>query len=300
MTKAKFKPFTQEQLYYLAQGKIRSEQLTANVYYGLGIDTKIVSPKRHTYITSGPGAGKTYTVNAAIEKKKLKVVKIQGSASMNAVVIQLAVALYLKPKGDVIVWIDDCDSIFIDRESLSVMKGALDEDRNVLAWNKNLTNQINIYLNSPGPNDKIKGEALKSFQPVGSVGVELPTDRVRFIITSNKRLKYPSEANPNRITEVNESAINDRVNYFPFDLEWKESWGWMAYNVLQAKSIGTVVALDLEQKTILLDWMWANWSRLGSTSMRGVQELGADMINKPRDYPTHWDNRLLRKKTGQV
>jgi transcription initiation factor TFIID subunit TAF12 len=70
MTKAKFKPFTQEQLYYLAQGKIRSEQLTANVYYGLGIDTKIVSPKRHTYITSGPGAGKTYTVNAAIEKKK--------------------------------------------------------------------------------------------------------------------------------------------------------------------------------------------------------------------------------------
>lgn len=294
----KFKPFTTEQQYYLTQGKIKSQQLTANVYYGLGIDTKVVNPKRHSYITSGPGAGKTYTVNSAIEKKKLKVIKIQGSASMNAIVIQLAVALYLKPKGEIIVWIDDCDSIFIDKECLSVMKGALDDDRNVLAWNKNLTNQINIYLNSSGPNDVIKGEALKSFQPIGSVGVNVPTDRVRFIITSNKRLMYPSQANPNKITEVNESSINDRVNYFPFDLDWKDSWGWMAYNVLQAKTIGAQIVMTLEQKYLLLDWMWANWSQLGSTSMRGVQELGADMLNYPRSYPDHWQARLLRKKAA--
>lgn len=291
----KSKPFTTEQMQYLALGALLSDQLTMEVFDGLGLVKAHVEVKRHHYITSGPGAGKTYTVNNAIEQHDLKVVRIQGAASMNAIVIQLAVAVYLKPKGDILVWIDDCDSIFLDKECLNVMKGALDESRNVLSWNKNLTNQINIYLNSDGANDKLKGEALRAFQPTGSVGVEVPTDRVRFIITSNKRLTAPSKANLNRVVQVNEAAIRDRVNYREYELDDKRSWGWMAHNVLQAKTLGPNLRLKMDQKRLLLDWMWQNWKQLSATSMRAVQELGAHMINHPDDYPDRWETHLLRR-----
>jgi hypothetical protein len=291
----KAKPFTTEQKHYINQGEVLSEQLTSEVFAGLGLTAKSVEVKRHHYITSGPGAGKTYTVNNAIELHDLKVVRIQGAASMNAIVIQLAVAVYLKPKGDILVWVDDCDSIFLDKECLNVMKGALDEGRNVLTWNKNLTNQINIYMNSDAPNDKLKGEALRSFQPTGSVGVEVPTDRVRFIITSNKRLVAPSKANLNRVIQVNEAAIRDRVNYREYELDDKRSWGWMAHNVISAKTLGPNLKLTADQKRLLLDWMWHNWKWLSATSMRAVQELGAHMVNHPDDYPDRWEAHLLRR-----
>lgn len=290
----KAKPFTTEQKQYIAQGELLSQQLITEVASGLGLLQKSVEAKRHYYITSGPGAGKTYTVNNAIDEHNLKVVRIQGAASMNAIVIQLAVAVYLKPEGDILVWIDDCDSIFLDKECLNVMKGALDEGHNVLSWNKNLTNQINIYLNSDGANDKLKGEALRSFQPTGSVGVEVPTDRVRFIITSNKRLTAPSKANLNRVIQVNEAAIRDRVNYREYELDDKRSWGWMAYNVINSRTLGPNLKLTADQKRLLLDWMWNNWKWLSATSMRAVQELGAHMINNPDNYPDYWETHLLR------
>lgn len=293
----KAKPFTTEQNYYLSQGQLQSEKLASEVVAGLGLLRQEVETKRHWYITSGPGAGKTYTVNSVIENHKMSVVRIQGAASMNAIVIQLAVAVYLKPVGNIIVWIDDCDSIFLDKECLNVMKGALDQGRNVLSWNKNLTNQINIYLNSDAENDKLKGEALRSFQPTGSVGVEVPTDRVRFIITSNKQLTPPAKANLNRLSQVNEAAIRDRINYRAYDNDAKTSWGWTAFNVLEAKSMEGGLRLKVEQKRLLLDWMWNNWSNLAATSMRAVQELGAHMVNNPDTYPDLWESHLLRSST---
>ncbi len=185
-------PFTHEQQRLIADTAKYTDLLEKRVAHALGTKKQKVEVKRHTYIYSPPGLGKTFAVLQAAEKHGIEMVKIQGAASLNAIVTQLACAAYMIKTGPIVVWIDDCDSIFTHLEGLNVMKGALDEERNVLAWNKNLTIQIQNYLASPSKADKLKGEALKAFQQPGSVGVEVPTDRMRFIVTSNRALTAPS------------------------------------------------------------------------------------------------------------
>jgi hypothetical protein len=284
------KPFTTEQKYLITQGDKLTEQLNGKVKQALGLSPGLVEVKRHHWIYSPPGAGKTFTVQTTADKAKVKLLKIQGAASISAIVTQLAVAAYVNKDKPVVVWIDDCDSLFMDSESLNVMKGALDEDRNMMAWNKNMTNQINTYLKGDDL-DLLKAEALQHFRPEGSVGIEVPTNNMRFIVTSNKDLTAPNSPKINKSKRLmDEAAIRDRVNYHSFDLDNKHSWGWVA-SVLLANPILNITD---EQKHDLLDWMFINWTKLAATSMRAVKELAADMINHPDSYPDHWQLKLMR------
>jgi hypothetical protein len=283
---ASLKPFTSTQNTLIAHGDRLTATLTNKVQQALAPSPGRVEVKRHTYIYSPPGAGKTYTVENTAKQMGIEMVKVQGATSMNALITQLAVAVYATT-GSVVVWIDDCDSIFTDVDSLNVMKGALDEGRNVLAWNKNLTIQIQQYLKSGSPNDRRRAQALQAFQPTGSVGVEVPTERIRFIITSNQPLTAPTDR-LNTKRKSHEAAIRDRVNYVSFDLKDKEPWGWIASQLLK----NNVLNLNALQKHILLDWMFQHWGRLTATSMRAVRELAADMLNHPDDYPDQWEQKL--------
>lgn len=282
------KPFTALQLAYIKKGDILTEQLEHRIIRALGKADLQASAKRHACIVGGPGIGKTHTVNATALKYGVELVRIQGVASMNAIAIQLAVVAFMRPDEEVYVWIDDCDNIFMSTESLSVMKGILDEDRNLLAWNKNLTAQIAIFEKSEDREDKLKAEALRSFQPVGGVGVEIPTNNMRFIITSNRYLAAPNPP-PKTQRKIDESTIRDRVDYKDYLLNKNEAWGWMASVALKADIFG----IDNDQKLILLNWMFDYWDRLASTSMRAIRELAADMVNYPDDYPDQWDSRLI-------
>ena len=140
---------------------------------------------------------------------------------------------------------------------------------------------------SSSPNDQIKAAAMRTFQTAGSVGIEIPTDRMRFIITSNRFLAKPN-SDLNTVRKMDEACIRDRINYVGYDLNKDESWGWTAYTLLQTKSLG----LTTEQKHVLLDWMYSNWESLPATSMRAVKDLIADMLNYPKNYPDHWESRL--------
>ena len=281
------KPFTSSQKQFINTGKILNDQLAEKVLQALGKSDLVHLPKRHHYIVSTPGTGKTFTVQAAIDSHKLEVVRIQGVASMSAIAISLACAAYLSKGAEINVWIDDCDSIFLDMASLSVMKGVLDEDRNVLSWNKNMTTQIQVYEKSDSAADVLKAEAMRAYQPIGSVGLSVPTDNMRFIITSNRFLTPPN-SNLNTRRKMDEAAIRDRVVYSEYNLARDESWGWVASILLSSK----ILKLKLEQKHILLDWMYTNWEQLPATSLRAVKELAADMLNYPDSYPDHWQSKL--------
>lgn len=282
------KPFTHHQNYLIQRGDLLTDQLKSKVSQALGVTKLKIATKRHVYIFSTPGAGKTFTVMKTAKDNGIKTVNIHGVASMNAIAIKLAVAKYLNPLDEIVVWIDDCDSVFMDEDALNVMKGALDEERNTFTWGKNMTGQINRYLASEDPNQILIGEALQSFQSVGVVGVEIPTDNMRFVITSNKDLTPPASLNKvKRVTKrmMHEAAIRDRVIYEEFNLSDDDSWGWIASVVMSTDILG----LDDAQKHYLLDWMHNNWAKLPATSMRAVKELAADMINYPTDYPDRWD-----------
>lgn len=287
------KPFSGEQQYLISEGDKLTAKLKEQVIMGLGKSGLEYQPKRHTYIYSGPGAGKTFTVATTADEFNVNIIKIQGAASMNNVAMRLAAAVYKAQGEEIVVWLDDVDSLLMDADNLNVMKAALDEETNLFVWQKNMTSQIaSLYKN--GKEDI--AEALEHFCPEGTVGVEIPTDNVRFIITSNLPLAAPNlKANKtNTKKRMHEEAVMDRVMYVPFDLDYKQSWGWIA-SVLLKSNIRSL-ELDENQKYILLDWMYVNWKRLRSTSMRAVKDLAATMLNYPNDYPDHWNLMLTGER----
>lgn len=284
------KPFTAEQVVFINKGKKCAQMLEENIIRIFDLKKNLVLAKRHCCIAGGPGIGKTYVVNKIAEAYGIEVLKIESVSSMNALTIQLAVTAYAKPNETIFVWIDDCDGIFNDVDSLALLKGILDEDRNILSWNKNMTSAIQTFEKSGNPLDQIKADALRSFQTPDGVGVMVPTNNMRFIITTNRFLT-PSNPTPKTRRKMDESAIRDRVDYKEFDLEWQDNWGWMAYITLNAN----LFDITEEQKYLLLDWMYINWKRLPSYSMRTIRELAADMTNYPDDYPDYWDARLMSK-----
>lgn len=281
------KPFTTKQKQSIERGEIMTQQLELKVTDALKKTDVKYRAKRHHYIVGPAGIGKSVTVRNTAKKHKIKLIEIVGAASMNAMAIQLATAAYNAQGRDIFVWIDDCDSVFMDRTSLSVMKGALDEDRNVFSWNKNLTAQIQIYENSENETDQFRAQALRHYQSKDGVGIIIPTDNMSFIVTSNHPLA-PSNPAPKKPRQIDEAAIRDRVAYAEYSFDRDLSWGWTASVTMKNNIFG----LTKTQKRDLVEFLDNNWDRLPSTSMRAIKELAAEMVNYPENYPDYWLSHL--------
>jgi hypothetical protein len=289
--KRKSADFSYEQDGYINVGREKAERLKTVVKTSLAIKKRKHEVKRHTYIYSPPGAGKTFTVQQAADEFKIQLVKIQGASSMNGFVMKLVVAAHSFPDQPLIIWVDDCDSLFMDEKGLQVMKGVLDEERNILSWNVNMVNQILSYEKSEHMQDQIRAAALRQFTSLGGVGLDIPTTNMRFIVTSNKNLCAPSEIYTRKGSKKNnmhEAAIRDRVNYENIELTHKEAWGWTASILLDS----SVLSLKKEQKIVLLKWMWDNYEKLSATSMRAVKDLASEMLENSKSYMAHWQARL--------
>ena len=93
-------------------------------------------------IVSGPpGVGKSYGVEAVLQKEDLFNTLAQRKPKFEIVKGAMsAIGLYSKlyefaDKGNVVVF-DDCDSVLLDEVSLNVLKGALDScNRRFISWN---------------------------------------------------------------------------------------------------------------------------------------------------------------------
>jgi hypothetical protein len=281
------KPFTTQQRQNIERGEIMTQQLELKVADAFKKTNVKHRPKRHHYIVGPSGIGKSVTVRNAARKHKVPLIEIIGVASMNAIAIMLATAKYHADNKEIFVWIDDCDSVFMDRLSLSVMKGALDEDRSVFAWNKNMTQQIQTYESSENRKEQLIGEALRQYQTKDGVGLKIPTDGISFIVTSNHPLA-PSNPPPKKPRQIDEAAIRDRVAYAEYSFDRGLSWGWTASVTMNNNIFG----LTKTQKRELVEFLDNHWDQLPSTSMRTIKELAAEMVNYPRNYPDYWLSHL--------
>lgn len=281
------KPFTTQQRQNIKRGEIMTQQLELKIADALKKTSVKHRAKRNHFIVGPSGIGKSVTVRNTAKKHKVPLVEIVGVASMNVMAITLANAKYNAAGKDVFVWIDDCDSVFMDRLSLSVMKGTLDEDRNVFAWNKNMTQQIQAYETSQNAKERLIGEALRQYQTKDGVGLEIPVDNFSFIVTSNHPLAA-SNPRPKTPRQIDEAAIRDRVAYTEYTLDRDLSWGWTACVTMNNNIFG----LTKTQKRELLEFLDVYWDRLASTSMRTIRELAAEMVNYPRNYPDYWMSHL--------
>jgi hypothetical protein len=265
-----------------------TERLERYVETAVGVREDQVSTKRHTIIWSPPGAGKTYTVNKTVQGHSIKPIKFHGMTSMNAFAIRMACeALYNKysPK---VVWVDDCDGFFMDSEALNIMKGVLDPDRNILGWNVNMSSEI---AKAEKSGNQIVADAIRHFQ--NGVGMEVPTDDFRFIVTTNKKLAAKKEATKSQ-KKMDEHAVRDRVNWRAFDITSDEAWGWMASNMLSGNVFEEDgFELDEQQTFVLLNTFYNAWDRLAANSMRTVKEAGAMLYNSPETFIDEFEQNFL-------
>lgn len=281
--------FNTQQQTLIKKGGILSHTLELQIQEALGIDQDLFETKRHTWIYSPPGAGKTFTVGKVAELNNIKLVHIQGTASISFLIARLAVEAYNRKGQEIVVWIDDCDGLFIDNECLEVFKGILDGERNIFSYQKNLETVIRGYENG-NENAQYIAKCMRYYQ--NGLGVEIPTDNMRFIITSNLQLPTAVEAKTNR-RKVSQSAIRSRVKYVAFNLTSEENWGWLAFIFSNLKSLkstkGVEIEIDDAKKEELLQFIWSNLDEMSGSSMRTVCEMAAKTVNYPNDYVCHWE-----------
>jgi hypothetical protein len=285
------------------EGKLTSKEITAILNgleltarlekyaeQSLGLRPDLVETKRNTIIWSPPGAGKTFTVRNVAKKANLDYVQFHGRASLNAFVMKMAKACYLRQNQEIPVWIDDCDAFFTDAQSLNFMKIVLDNDEPVISWDVNVGGQV-TKAEKLGDLDLV---AALAHWDNGGVGIEIPMDNCRFTITTNKQLASKQELTKNK-NSIHEHAIRDRVNWRAFNITDDEAWGWMA-SVMVSNDVfqDDGFTLNNDQLYTLLKEFRNKWNELSANSMRTVKEAGALLYNNPKSFADEFEQNFLK------
>lgn len=256
----------------------------------IGVNTgKKVESKRHTIISGPPGIGKSYTTMRAIESSGANYIQLGAGDTESKIALQLAYAVNkLGEDDELIILIDDADDIvFGDYSAANRWKFAMAKEEPVYRHGVNLHNMRNKF-EKDGRLDL--AYAIDAFTVEGSVGIEVPMNRVRFVIICNANLEDSRTFRSRKIYTAVE-AIVDRVKYKRLDFEWKVSWGWLAY-VLENSQPFPHHPLSDEQKSDLANWLWARWEDLRNPSYRTVEEMAEYMINSPDYYEDEWQSLL--------
>jgi hypothetical protein len=246
--------------------------------------------KKNTIIWSPPGAGKTFTVRTVAEANQVDYVKYHGRATLNGFVMKMAKACYLGQHLPVIpVWIDDCDTFFSDKQSLDFMKIVLDNDEAAISWDVNISSQI-ARAEKQGDLDLVA--ALKHWDN-GGVGIEIPMDRCRFTVTTNKLLSSKQDINKKKLN-IDEHAVRDRCKWRAFNINNEEAWGWMASAMLSTNVFADDgFTLSPMQMFQLLNTFHKHWDKLTANSMRTVKEAGAMLHSSPDSFADEFEQNFL-------
>lgn len=282
---------TAKQKSAILNGLELTDRLEKYAEQALGLRPDLAETKRNTIIWSPPGAGKTFTVRNVADKNSVDYVKYHGKATLNGFVMKMAKACYLGQKLKTIpVWIDDCDVFFSDKAHLDFMKIVLDNDEPAISWDVNVSNQIS-RAEKIGDHDLVA--ALQHWDN-GGVGIEIPLDNCRFVITTNKQLASKQDIGKKK-TAIDEHAVRDRCNWRAFNINDEEAWGWMA-SVMLSNNVFQDDGFQLTplQMFQLLNTFHKHWSALNANSMRTVKEAGAMLFNSPDSFADEFEQNFLQ------
>ena len=263
----------------------------------LGLKNKKVEATRHTILSGPPGVGKTYGTQDECNKGNVKYVKIEpGSTDIN-IAIRLACGVAsLKNDEELVVLLDDADDlVFSDYETLNKWKIAMadvDYEQGIIPTYNHMSSMTNTLISlEKDPSKKEVVNAIKQFIPNDSLGLSIPTDRVRFIVLCNLDLEDPKAFGRSGKIKSAIPAILDRMLYKRINVNWEKQWGWTAYVLGETQPFDNY-KLTIEQKTELMQWMYSNWEKLRSSSYRTVRKLAAAMINDSETYLDEWQHEL--------
>jgi hypothetical protein len=276
-TTKKTNPFSDELMGYIKEG-----QTARKKFQDLSEDLKRISSNDkfpHHYIYSQAGLGKSYTVKTTFEKAKITNYSIfNGSISMNGLINQLAVVVRnLKKNEHHYIYLEDCTNLFRKEEDLNILKNVLNDER-CIAYHKNPTK----ILNDATPTQR---DALKYFMS-DSNGIKIPTDKLIFILTSNRKLPTQDEIR----TKIDEDlyALRSRFNTFDFYMNPTVMWGYIADVIINTNAVPK--SIPLKVKIDACQFMFDNWSSLNERSIRFVQKMIEKYEKYPTDYATKWES----------
>jgi hypothetical protein len=281
VTTKKTTPFSTELMGYIKEGQIARKK-----FLDLSEDLKRISPKDkfpHHYIYSQAGLGKSHTVKTTFEKAKITNYDIFGAGlSINGLINRLAViVMNLKKNEHHYIYLEDCTSLLRKEEDLNILKNILNDER-CISYNKNPSR----ILNDATPTQR---EALKHFMS-NSNGIRIPTDKLIFILTSNRKLPTQDEIR----TKIDEDlyALRSRFNTFDFYMNPSIMWGYITDVIMNtnavSKSIPQKVKIDACQ------FMFDNWSSLNERSIRFVQKMIEKYEKYPKEYISKWESEFKK------
>jgi hypothetical protein len=281
-TKSTSAPFSEELMSYIQEGKKERKR-----FLDLSEDIKMISPNDsfpHFYIYSQAGLGKSFTVKSTFEKAGIKnYTIINGGLTMNGFINEMAVIVrQLKKNEYFYVYLEDCTGLFNNEENCNIMKNVLRDEKKI-SYHKNPTKIL-------GDANPVQREALNYFMSDNN-GINIPTDKLIFIFTSNRKLPTQDEIRKNIDNDL--YAIRSRVNPVDFYMKPTTMWGYITDIILTSPYISETVPQSI--KVEACQFLWDNWSNFNSRSIRELERMIEKYEKYPVDYMNKWENEFIKK-----
>jgi hypothetical protein len=250
----------------------------------------------HTFISSKPGLGKSYTTQKLLDQFQVNYLPISGHASLWNFTVQLAEIVYHLPKNQsAIVWVDDCDKIFMGETNCNMLKNML-EGHKKLMYNVDVSNNI-AKLRDSNPH---LVDVLESFKTAKGLGIEIDCSNLVFIFTSNIFLPdadavTAAEGKKSYNQIVGQHALRDRCKTKDLVMEWQDLWGWIVDVVMNEGVLDPILGKkNLKVREEIMEFMWNNWANLKEKSVRTAEKLAEDYMDYAPDYRNHWKANYVK------
>jgi hypothetical protein len=275
------KNFTEEMLQYFFEGQEQRKRLSL-------LRDKIVSmgqddTKRHLYLYSEPGLGKTHTISNVLIKEKIPHLVITNNVSMWAFGVNLATINYLREDKEqpITVFVDDCSAIFNNQENINIMKVVLDKN-GFFSYQKhlNLINQLN----------DVQQRAIRHHMTETEMGFKVNCNNINFIFASNVKLPIQIQMNMSQ-RNMDLFAIRDRCKVLDFSLKPLVQWGWIVDTAFNTNLINPLCPKEIIEESSI--FMFNNWSSLKTKSIRTIKDLCDEYVLDKVNYKTIWKHEYI-------
>lgn len=258
------------------------------------------SNKRHIYVYSPPGIGKTHYLTNLLESKGIEYFKLSGSVSFASFGISLAMLNYQnQDKDKVFVMVDDCETLFSDGDFTNTQKSVMEGKNRSYQYNKIRSSWMNGLTEE-------QRNAVAFHQNPSSGGFEVPTEKFVFVFLSNNKLPTDKDVKAMKNGKTQElanhrRAIRSRCKTIDLELNREVLWGWVAYMTETYDIIGNrLEGFDDKENIIkeILNWLFANRHHTIEFSLRTVQKMAESYVINTEHYEASWEQEFLDPKAA--